>query len=108
MMEHQAEGLRKLAAMRKRPGLAERFYDAHYLDVQADPLAVFRGCYQKFGVSFSPQREAAIRAWMEADRASHAKGPKHSYALPDFGLDLAQIDRVYADYYSDFSVAKER
>ncbi|QGZ96155.1 sulfotransferase family protein [Terricaulis silvestris] len=108
MMEHQAEGLRKLAAMRKRPGMAERFYDAHYLDVQADPLAVFRGCYQKFGISFSPQREAAIRAWMEADRASHAKGPKHAYALPDFGLDLAQIDRVYADYYADFNVGKER
>jgi hypothetical protein len=85
-----------------------RFYDAHYLDVQADPIAALRGCYDKFGIAFTATREAKIRAWMEEDRATHAKGPKHSYALPDFGLDLAAIDRVYADYYADSKVAKER
>jgi hypothetical protein len=108
MMEHQAEGLRKLAAMRRQPGMSARFYDAHYVDVQRDPLAVLRGCYQKFGVDFTPQREASVRAWMDEDRASHAKGPKHAYALQDFGLDLGEIDRVYADYFADFNVAKER
>jgi hypothetical protein len=45
---------------------------------------------------------------MDADRASHAKGPKHAYALQDFGLDLEKIDSVYADYFADFGVAKER
>ena len=108
MLEHQADGLRKLAALRKRPGMAERFYDAHYLDVQADPIGVLRGCYDKFGVDFSAQREASVRAWMEADRAAHAKGPKHAYAAQDFGIDLAKLDHVYADYFTDFGVAKER
>jgi Sulfotransferase family len=108
MMEHQAEGLRKLAAMRKRPGMAERFHDAHFLDVQRDPFAVLRGCYDKFGIAFSPQRQTEVRAWMEQDRASHAKGPKHAYGLSEFGLDLEKIDSVYADYYADFSVVKER
>ncbi|MGE0742501.1 MAG: sulfotransferase [Hyphomonadaceae bacterium] len=108
MMEHQAEGLRKLAAMRRRPGIEERFYDAHYLDVQKDPFAVLRGCYEKFGIAFTPQREATVRAWMDEDRASHAKGPKHAYGLSEFGLDLEKIDRVYADYYADFNVVKER
>lgn len=108
MMEHQAEGLRKLAAMRNRPGVGERFYDAHYLDVQRDPVGVLRGGYDKFGIDFTLQREASVRAWMEEDRASHAKAPKHAYALQDFGLDLEKIDRVYADYYADFKVAKER
>ncbi len=108
MMEHQADGLRKLAALRKRPGMAERFYDAHYLDVQADPIGVLRGCYQHFGVGFSGEREAAVRAWMEADRASHAKGPKHAYALEDFNLDLGKIDKVYAEYFDAFRVVKER
>ena len=108
MMEHQADGLRKLAAMRKRRGVGERFYDAHYLDVQRDPIAVLRGGYDKFGISSSAQREASVRAWMEEDRASHAKGAKHAYALGDFGLDIEKIDRVYADYYADFNVVKER
>lgn len=108
MMEHQAEGLRKLAALRARPGMSERFYDAHYLDVQADPIAVLRGCYKKFGIEFSAQREASVRAWMDKDRASHAKGPKHTYALNDFGLDLENIDSVYANYFTDFNVVKER
>jgi hypothetical protein len=108
MMEHQAEGLRKLAVLRARPEMAGRFFDAHYLDVQVDPVSVLRACYRQFGIEFSPQREASVRAWMEADRASHAKGPKHAYALDDFGLDLDKIDRVYADYFSEYNVAKER
>lgn len=108
MMEHQAEGLRKLAVQRARPEMAGRYFDAHYLDVQADSVSVLRACYRQFGIEFSPQREASVRAWMEADRASHAKGPKHAYALDDFGLDLEKIDRVYADYFSAFNVAKER
>lgn len=108
MMEHQADGLRKLAALRNRPGMADRFYDAHYLDVQADPVAVLRGCYQKFGIACTPQREASVRAWMDEDRAAHAKGPKHAYALKDFGLDLEKIDRVYADYFAEYGVVKER
>ena len=88
--------------------MTERFYDAHYLDVQVDPIGVLRGCYEKFGVDFSPQREASVRAWMDEDRASHAKGPKHKYAMKDFGIDLDSIDRVYADYFADSGVRKER
>jgi hypothetical protein len=108
MMDLQATGLRKLAALRRRPGMEARFFDAHYLDVQADPIGILRGAYDRLGIALTPERERKIRAWMDEDRAAHAKGPKHSYALPDFGLDLAQIDRVYADYFADFGVARER
>lgn len=108
MMEHQAEGLRKLSALRARPGMADRFFDAHYLDVQADPIGALSACYRQFDVDLTPEREAQVRRWMEDDRAAHAKGPKHAYALQDFGLDLAKIDRIYADYFADFGVAKER
>jgi hypothetical protein len=107
-MEHQADGLRKLAALRQRPGMAERFYDAHYLDVQADPIGVLGACYQKFGVDLTTHREASVRGWMEEDRGAHAKGPKHAYKLDDFGLDLDRIDQVYAEYFEAFKVAKER
>lgn len=108
MLEHQADGLRKLSALRQRPGMAQRFYDAHYLDVQDDPIAALSGCYRQFGIDFSAQREAVVKAWMEADRAAHAKGPKHAYAAMSFGIDLAEIDRVYADYFREAGVVKER
>lgn len=108
MLELQAAGLRKLAAFRKRAGIGERFFDAHYLDVQADPIKVLRRGYEHFDLDLSAGREAAVRAWMDADRAEHAKGPKHAYALDDFGIDLERIDSVYADYFAEFNVKKER
>jgi hypothetical protein len=76
--------------------------------VQADPVAVLRGCYEKFGIELLPQREALVRGWMDQDRAAHAKGAKHAYALKDFGLDPEKIDRVYADYFAQSRVVKER
>lgn len=108
MLELQAEGLRNVAALRAQPRYAPHFFDAHYLDVQADPIAVLKRCYDHFGIAFDGDREAVIRHWMQADRDSHAKGPKHAYKMDDFGLDCAQIDAVMGDYIRTFNVQLER
>ena len=108
MLELQAEGLRNVAEFRAQPRYAAQFFDAHYLDVQADPIAVLKKAYAHFGLSLDAARETVIRDWMQHDRDGHAKGLKHTYDMNDFGLDYAQIDRVLGDYIRDSRVQLER
>jgi hypothetical protein len=108
MLELQAAGLKNVAEFRTQPQYRDHFFDAHYLDVQADPIGVLKRAYAHFGIAFDGARETAIRAWMQHDREQHAKGAKHSYKMDDFGLDTAQIDRVMGDYIRTFNVQLER
>jgi hypothetical protein len=108
MLELQAGGLANVARFRDQPEYRDRFFDAHYLDVQADPIGVLKRAYDFFDVPFNNVREAAIRGWMRLDRESHAMGPKHAYKLDDYGLDYAAIDRVMGDYMRAFGVQLER
>jgi hypothetical protein len=107
-LELQASGLAKVAQVRADARYAERFFDAHYVDVQRDPIAVLRRAYDHFGIGFDAAREKAVREWMQRDRDEHAKGPKHRYDMADFGLDLEQIDRVFGEYIRSCGVQLER
>jgi hypothetical protein len=64
MLELQAGGLANVARFRDQPEYRDRFFDAHYLDVQADPIGVLRRAYDFFDVPFDDARELAIRHWM--------------------------------------------
>jgi hypothetical protein len=108
MLETQARGLKAVAAVRSRPELAERFFDAHYLEVQRDPMSVVRRIYQHFDLAFTSEAEAAMRQWLARDRESHARGPRHSYQLEDCGLDTHRIDAVLGDYMRSCQVQLER
>ncbi|MEP7348645.1 MAG: sulfotransferase [Sphingorhabdus sp.] len=108
MLDMQARGMANVAAKRAEPGMAGRFFDAHFLEVQADPLAVLRRCYDQFGIGFSAEREVTVRNWMEADRDAHAKVGTHRYDMESFDLDHAQVDAVMGDYIRDFGVTLER
>lgn len=108
ILDMQAEGMRNVAKFRAQPEYRSRFFDAHFLDVQADPVAVLKKCYAAFDISLTPEREAAVRAWLRDDRESHAKGPRHSYQMETFGLDFDKIDKAFGDYYKEFGVTLER
>lgn len=108
MMELQANSLKKVAAIRARPEFKNRFTDANYLDVQADPMAAVRRIYKHFGLPLSAESEAAMTGWLRRDRDQHAKGHKHSYKLDDYGLDYEKIDRVMGEYIQTFGVQLER
>lgn len=107
-LELQASGLKKLAAFRSRAELKGRFFDAHYLDVQRDPMAAVSAIYQHFDMPLKPHNEAVMRRWLQQDRDSHAKGTRHSYKLESYGLDVARIDAVLGEYIRDFGVQVER
>jgi hypothetical protein len=107
-LERQAVGLKNVAAFRARPELKGRFFDAHYLDVQRDPMQVVNAIYRHFGIALEPGSEAAMRRWLQQDRDGHAKGARHSYNLESYGLDAASIDAVLGEYIREFGVQLER
>ena len=107
-LELQASGLKKLAAFRSRPELKQRFFDAHYLDVQRDAMAVVSAIYRHFDIPLQPRSAEAMRRWLQQDQDSHAKGARHSYALESYGLDVNKIDAVLGDYIREFGVQVER
>ena len=108
MAKLQADSLAVVSRVRAQPDVAARFIDAHYLDVQADPLAVVRRIYAHFGLPFSEHAEAAMRAWLARDRDKHAKGARHSYTLEQYGIDLGEIDAAMGPYVRQYGIQLER
>jgi len=108
MVELQAAGLARVDALRDRPEFGGRFIDAHYIDVQADPMAVVRRIYAHFGMPLPAASAAAMQAWLGRDRGEHAAGPKHVYSGGDFGVDHAEIDRHFGAYLRRYNVELER
>ena len=107
-LERQAIGLKNVAAFRSRPELKARFFDAHYLDMQRDPMKVVSEIYRHFDIPLEARSESVMRSWLQQDRDSHAKGARHSYSLESYGLDVASIDAVLGEYIKEFDVQLER
>jgi hypothetical protein len=108
MLELQAAGLRRVAEFRANPTFKGRFADAHYLEVQRDPIAELLRLYGQFGIELSAPRAEVLHRWLEANREGHSRGPRHTYSLEQFDLDFARIDAVMADYIRGCSVQLER
>lgn len=102
------ESWRSALSFRERPGMAQRFMDVHFLDMQADPIAMVESIYDKFDIELSADRKNVLKSWLDRDRAEHAKRPRHHYDLAEFGLNLQDIDKSTGDYVRAFNVALER
>ena len=108
MAKLQADSMATISKVRARPEAAGRFFDAHYLDVQVDPLAFVKRIYAFFDIEFTPQAESAMTAWLSADRQDHSKGGQHSYSLEQYGIDLAGIDAAMGGYIREYGIKLER
>src|SRR5207245_1752185 len=94
-------GLERAIAARASADPA-RFFDVPYARLTADPIGSVRDVCQHFGYDFSPEYEARARRYL-ADNPQHKHGV-HRYALADFGLDAATVNRsfaVYRDWLAD-------
>lgn len=108
LLEAQAKGLERVADYRAQSKFKDRFVDAHYVDVQEDPMAAVRKVYRRFDLPLPPDSEAAMTRWLKTDRAEHSKGPRHVYALADYDLDVAKVDSVFGEYIKRSGVQLER
>lgn len=115
--EHSAmEGLQTCAYLVNKamtffdehPEFEERCFNAQFVDVQKDPMAVVGQIYDKFGIPLTEERAGTMNAWLKADREKHTRVGTHSYSLQDMGLDYATIDKHFGKWIDRFPIKLER
>jgi hypothetical protein len=67
-----------------------QFVDVAFSDLVKDPLGVTRGIYERFGLDWTPEAEAAITA-IDRESKQGAGRPSHSYRLEDYGLTEDEV-----------------
>lgn len=83
-------------AFRADPAQAERFVDVPYDALVRDPMATVRRVYGHFGMTLSPDAEAAMARFLhERPKDSHGA---HRYTAERFGLRAGQIRDAFGDY----------
>jgi hypothetical protein len=87
------EGLRRLDAV-TRALPAERVYRMEFDDFQADPLREVRRIQARFGWELSRESEAAMHAWLAANRKG--RHGEHTYSLAEYGLSETMIREAFA------------
>jgi hypothetical protein len=85
-------------ANRRNPKISARIFDIAYAEVVVDPVGAVRRIHRHFGLPFSAEHEARIRAKVEQDKAERIE--PHRYAPEDFGIDPAMTD--FPDYRREF------
>lgn len=83
------------AARRAGP---DRVLPVAYDDLVADPIGTARRIHRRFGLPIAPGFDEAARDFLAAN-PRHKLG-RHRYALAEFGLDGAAVDRAFASYHS--------
>lgn len=102
------KGLKRAIEFRYRTNTSA-VYDLQYHDLAANPIEAMRQLYAHFGDTLSAEAEAAMRAMLDADRASK-QTPRavHRYDLAQFGLTEAEIDKTFGFYTNFCNIPLER
>ncbi len=76
-----------------------------YQDLVEEPVAVLASMYAQWGLPFSAEAEARMRAYI----ADHPQGKHgtHAYSFADTGLDLTEERAKLAAYQARFNVPSE-
>jgi hypothetical protein len=104
-MEIWAVGAERGMAVRERYPAAQ-FYDVHFDQFMADPVAQVRKAYQHFGIDWTPACEGALQQWNE-DNPQHKHG-KHGHGDNKLALHRDQILERFAGYIDHFGVQVDR
>ncbi|MDX1886940.1 sulfotransferase [Mycolicibacterium sp. 120270] len=92
---HWSAGMARAVAFRDG-GADHRFFDIDFRAMLADPIGEVRRLYAWLGEPVSDEFEAGMRTWWAHN--AETREP-HTHADPEvFGLDLAAIRPLFADY----------
>jgi hypothetical protein len=98
------EHANRIMDYRERHG-EDSLIDVHYAALVADPIGTMRRLYAALGDDFTPEAEAAMRAWL--DDNPQGKFGKHEYGLEQYGLSKDQLSPRFERYLSRYDVARE-
>jgi hypothetical protein len=101
-----ANGLERAMHLRRSGRVPrDRFFDVHYHDLLADPIAVIRRIYARFEMPFIDEAEHRMRAHLS--RNPRSKNGAHRYSLATFGLAPADLTDRFKAYREHFGVQPE-
>jgi hypothetical protein len=83
-----------------------RLHHVRYQDFIADPVRTIRGFYEKYGVPFGPQTEAALSDYLRNNKAD--RYGKFTYSTDIIGEDIAALHREFAPYRERFGLDIEQ
>jgi Sulfotransferase family len=77
-------------------GHEARFYDIDFRAMQRDPVGEVRGLYAWLGEPVAPEFELGMARWWQENAEKRAPNPHPEAAF--FGIDLARVRPLFADY----------
>jgi len=82
-----------------------RIHHVRYKDFTADPIGVIRGFYQKYGMPFGAETEAAMRDYLANNKGD--RYGKFVYSTDMIGEDIDALNEEFAAYRKRFNVEIE-
>jgi hypothetical protein len=83
-----------------------RIHHVRYPDFTADPVGTIRGFYQKYDVPFGPDTEAAMRSYLQNNKAD--RYGKFRYSTDVIGADIQALHAEFEPYRQRFGLEIER
>ena len=83
----------------------DQIVDSHFVDLMADPVASFRGTYERLELEWPAGHDRVITKYL----ANKPKGKHgtHAYSLADVGLDEEHVRATFKHYVSYYGIAEE-
>ncbi len=101
--ERWIDGARRLVAFDQSGAVpAERLVNIQYDRLTADPIGVVAGIYARFGETFTPAAETAMRQHLDA--APRGGYGRNRYRLADFGINAERLRPRFTGYVEYFGV----
>lgn len=94
-VDHWSLGIERAMQFR-RDGADDRFYDIDFRAMQSDPVGEVKGLYRWLGTPVSAQFESQMGSWWE--KAATEREPSSPADPAEFGIDLAEIRPLFAEY----------
>ena len=87
------------------PHFPGQFIDMSHDDFVKDPWQTIDEIYSSRGTPLTPEGRAAMSRWLEAN--PKGKHGKHSYRLEDYGIDRAEVEKLFGDYVERYDLSME-
>ena len=100
--DHWQEGMRRMIAVADDPAFPLRVAHVHYRALIANPVGEIEKLYNGFGIEFSPEARAAMKAKVTA--APNGGYGANVYRPEDFGIDPKHERERASDYIKRFGV----
>ncbi len=83
----------------------DRLHHSRFGDFQKDPLEVLALLYERFGMEWTPEAEAAMRAALDENPVGRLGA--HVYARDGLGPGIEELRRDFARYQQRFGVPSD-